>query len=66
MIKETMIPIESYGHWNAGKLGAIIHAPPTNEKMLFAMIDVAENRILRLEAALRQSGIDVDGVDFPV
>jgi hypothetical protein len=51
--------------WTVGRLGTSFSYAPTVQQQIFKQIDTAERRILRLEAALRHAGIEVEETDLP-
>ena len=48
-----------------GRLGAMVHPSAPSASMAMAAQDMAERRILRIEAALRKAGISIDDLELP-
>jgi hypothetical protein len=50
--------------WGIGRLGASATGGVSHAMLVGAQTDMIERRILRIEAALRQAGIDIDALDI--
>jgi hypothetical protein len=48
-----------------GRLGAVATENMSSTALLVAALDMAERRILRLETALRHTGIEVERTELP-
>lgn len=53
------------GQLSIGRLGAIARPEHSSAAMAACQMDMIERRILRLEAALLQAGIDVQSMELP-
>lgn len=53
------------GFLTVGRLGAVVNSDRPVSTMTMAALDMAERHILRLEAALRKAGINVDELELP-
>lgn len=53
------------GRLSGGRLGATVPERSSPDYALTAALDMAERRILRLEMALRRSGVEVELVELP-
>ena len=60
-----MLTPSSFTSVTVGRLGATAPLFATDGMVVHAGLDLAERHILRLEAALRKLGVDVDELELP-